>query len=159
MRCDNVLIEIIPLWLRSSVCNCCVRIFLEEEEVVTIGEAAVEGVDVLNAPIARGWITLKKIVTPYMVFLTKQHMYLDQKNQNLSSLMRSTKSIWSSNLRNPATKHNLPLYHVFQQHVSPNLLKVLVLGYLIQVPLIISLVSSLFFHPFLSQKILTFYCS
>jgi len=42
-----------------------------EEEAVIIEEAAVEEVDILNAPIAIGWVTLKKTVTLYMVFLTK----------------------------------------------------------------------------------------
>jgi len=52
----------------------------DEDDVAVEEEAVVEEVDVLNAPIARGWVTLKKIVTPYMTFLTKLHMYLNQKS-------------------------------------------------------------------------------
>ena len=53
------------------------------------------------------------------------------------------------------TKLNPHLYHVFQQLVSLNQLKVLVLGYLTQVPLTIFPVISLPFHPFPYKKFLT----
>ena len=42
-----------------------------EDEAVIKEEATVEEVDALNAPIARGWATLKKIVILCMVSLTK----------------------------------------------------------------------------------------
>jgi len=48
---------------------------LEEEEDVDL-EVDVEDVDVLSACIVRGWVTLRKTVTPYMVFLLRLPMSL-----------------------------------------------------------------------------------
>ena len=121
----------------------------EEEAAATTGEVTVERVDVLIALIARGWVTPKRIVTRCMGFPTRSHRSLDQRRKSLDFLMRSIRSIWSLNPRNPATKLNPHLYHVFQQPVSLNPLKVLVLGYSTQVPLIIFLVISPPSHPFL----------
>ena len=132
-------------WLRLKI----------EEAAATVEEIAVEGVDVLIAPIARGLVTPKRISIHCMGFPTRSHRSLDQRKQSLDSLMRSIRSILSLNLRNLATKLNPHLYRVFPQHVSLNPLKVLVLGYSTQVPLIIFLVISPLFHHFPFQKFLT----
>ena len=56
--------------------------------------------------------------------------------QNLEFLMKSTKNFWGTNLRNPTILAN-PLQ--CQLHASLNLWKVLVHGFLIQVPQVIHL--------------------
>jgi len=64
-----------------------------EEAAATVEEVAVEGVDVLIAPIARGWVTPKRIAIRCKGFPTRSHRSLDQRKQNLDSLMRSIRSI------------------------------------------------------------------
>ena len=64
-----------------------------EEAAATVEEVAVEGVDVLIAPIARGWVTPKRIGIRCMGFPTRSHRSLDKRKQSLDSLMRSIRSI------------------------------------------------------------------
>ena len=63
------------------------------EAAATIEEIAMEGVDVLIAPIARGWVTPKRIAIRCKGFPTRSHRSLDQRKQTLDSLMRSIRSI------------------------------------------------------------------
>jgi len=90
-----------------------------------------------------------------MVFLIKLLMCPNLIIQNLEFLMKSTKNFLGTNLRNPTILAN-PLQS--QLHASLNLWKVLVHGFLIHVPQIMSLVTFPYFAPFLSQNSPFYYC-
>ena len=64
-----------------------------KEVVATTEEVAVEGVDVLIALTARGWVTPKRILIRCMGFPTRSHRSLVQRKQSLDFLMRSIRSI------------------------------------------------------------------
>jgi len=82
-------------------------------------------VGVLNARIVKGWVTLRKTVTPYMVFLPKLSMFLRLKLLSPSSLKTSIKSTYDSS---PTAWHSHLKLQVHQQLASLNPWKVTIHG-------------------------------
>jgi len=84
----------------------------------------VEVTGVLSAYIVKGWVSPRKIVTSFMVFLPKQPMSVRQKLLNPSSLRMSIKNIYDKS----TAWHNHLKLQVHQQLASFNPWKVKIHG-------------------------------